>query len=103
VAVTTTGVGGLYVVDDLELGTYRVRLAADQGLTQTTPDPAEIAATRSITVRNVNFGVSTSQASAPPVVHHQPGRGHAFANRNAAITDAVLSGFAERHGHTPAV
>jgi hypothetical protein len=53
---TTTDATGRYSFPGLDLDTYRVRVLAENGWTQTTADPADILATRGGNILNINFG-----------------------------------------------
>jgi hypothetical protein len=55
IAVTVTGPRGMYQFQGLAPGTYHVREVAWTGWYQTSPNPADISITRSMTVSGVNF------------------------------------------------
>lgn len=79
-ASTVTGRDGSYTFDNVEFGTFRVRLALPGNVQQITRDPRAIDITRSQNVGGVNFGVKLLSLQLP-----------ATAAQSAAATDEVLA------------
>lgn len=73
VATALTKPDGSYRFDNLDLGTYQVRVVAPNSMQATAQTPQTIKITRGMTVSNVNFTEAAPKKQAPPLTAPLPG------------------------------
>jgi peroxidase len=101
IATAITDKQGNYTFDGLDLGTYHVQIVLTASQTQTSPNPADLVATKGITFCNVNFIVATTttptKPGGDPPPKHPSGNGGGSGGHPSAVHNGPTNSHQPAH------